>query len=142
MAELQATLVNGVVTSVRTENQKSTSHTLELNDRDKVVAFIGTGAQTVTVPSDAAVNFPTGSVVYIGRFGSGSLQLTAAGGVSITRSGGFGENEEIYIRKRGANSWNVVDSPKNLTGDGGAVSAASGYTIHTFTSGTSSFTVS
>lgn len=142
MAELQATIVDGVVTSVRTENQKSTSHTLELADRDKVVAFVGTGAQTVTVPTDAAVNFPLGSVVYIGRFGSGSVQLTAAGGVTLTRTGGFGENEEIYIRKRAANTWNVVDAPKNLTGDGGAVSAASGYTIHTFTSGTSTFTVS
>lgn len=141
MAELQATVVDGVVTSVRTENQKSTSHTLELADRDKVVAFVGTGAQTVTVPTDAAVNFPIGSVIYIGRFGIGSLQLTAAGGVTLTRTGGFGANEEIYIRKRGANSWNVVDSPKNLSADGGSISAADGFTIHTFT-GNGSFDVS
>jgi len=134
MAELKATLVDGVVTALRTENQKSTSHTLEIADRDKVVAFVGGGAQTVTVPSNAAVAFPIGSIIYIGRFGSGSLQLSAAAGVTLSRTGGFGANEEIYIRKRADNAWNVVDSPKNLTAEGGAVSAADGYTIHTFTS--------
>lgn len=142
MANLQATDVNGVVTSLRTENNKTTSHTLELADRNKVVAFTGTGAQTCTVPTDAAVAFPIGSVVYIGRFGTGTVSLTAASGVTLSRSGNFGENEEIYLRKRAANSWVVVDSPKNLTGDGGAISAASGYTIHTFTSGSSTFNVS
>lgn len=134
MAELKATVVDGVVTSLRTENQKSTSHTLELADRDKVVAFVGGGAQTVTVPTNAAVAFPIGSVVHIGRFGAGSLQLTAAGGVSLSRTGGFGVNEEIYLRKRGTNQWNVIDSPKNLSADGGSISAADGNTIHTFTS--------
>lgn len=134
MANLQATEVNGVVTAVMTENQKTTSHTLELADRNKVVAFVGTGAQTVTVPNDSAVNFPIGSMVYLGRYGTGSLQLTAAAGVTLARIGGFGANEEIYIRKRGANNWNVVDSPKNLVGDGGSVSSADGNTIHTFTS--------
>ena len=134
MANLQATEVNGVVTAVMTENQKTTSHTLELADRNKVVAFVGTGAQTVTVPNDSAVNFPIGAMVYLGRFGTGTLELSAAAGVTLTRLGGFGVNEEIYIRKRAANTWNVVDSPKNLEGSGGAVSAADGNTIHTFTS--------
>lgn len=134
MAELQATEVNGVVTAVVTENQKTTSHTLELADRNKVVAFVGGGAQTVTVPSDAAVNFPTGSVVYIGRFGAGTLTLSGAAGVTLTRTGGFGTNEEIYIRKRGANLWNVIDSPKTLSAQGGSLSAADGNTIHTYTS--------
>lgn len=140
MANLQATDVNGVLTSLRTENNKTTSHTLELADRNKVVAFTGTGAQTVTVPSNASVAFPIGSVVYIGRFGTGGLTLAAGPGVTLSRTGTFAQNEEIYIRKRDTNSWVVVDSPSDLTGSGGAISAANGYTIHTYTSGSSTFT--
>jgi len=134
MADLQATSVNGVLTSLRTENVKTSAHSLVLADRDKVVAFTGGGAQTCTIPTDATQNFPIGSVVYIGRYGSGSVTITGAGGVSLSRAGSFSPNEEIMVRKRAANSWILIDSPKDLSGDGGSVSNASGYTIHTFTS--------
>ena len=51
----------------------------------------------------------------------------------MTKTGSFSGSEEIYIRKRAANNWVVVDSPKTLGGAGGAVSSANGFTIHTFT---------
>lgn len=141
MAQLQATSVNGTLTSLRVDNVKTGDHTLALADRDRVVAFTGSSAQTVTVPTDASVNFPIGSVVYIGRYGAGALTLAAAGGVTISKVGTFSPNEEMYIRKRASNSWIVIDSPKNLSGTGGAVSAADGFTIHSFTSGNNTFTV-
>lgn len=142
MAQLQPTDVSGTLTSLRTENVKTGSHTLALEDRDRVVAFTGAGAQTVTVPNDATVNFPVGSVVYIGRYGAGSVTLAAGAGVNVSKTGTFSTNEEIYIRKRAANTWIVVDSPKDLSASGGSVSAASGYTIHSFTSGSSSLSIS
>jgi hypothetical protein len=141
MANLQATDVNGTLTSLRTENTKTADHTLALADRDRVVAFTGSSAQTCTVPPDSSVNFPIGSVVYIARFGSGGVTLAAGSGVNLSKTGTFSENEEMYIRKRAANTWVVIDSPKNLSGDGGVLSVAAGYNIHTFTSGSSSFDV-
>ena len=126
--------VNGVVNSVRTENIKTASHTLSLADRDKVVAMNNSTAATVTIPPDSSVDFPIGSVVYINRVGSGSVTLAAGAGVTVTRTGNFAEQEELYCRKRAANSWIVVDVPQSPAGDGGVVSSAAGYTIHSYTS--------
>jgi len=135
--------VNGVVNSLRTENVKTASHVLELADRDKVVAYTGSTDQTITVPPNSSVAFPIGSVVYIAKIGSGGLTLAAGAGVTLTKTGNFAQNEEIYCRKRDTDSWIVVDSPQTLTATGGAVSSAAGYTIHSFTStGVSSFDVS
>lgn len=141
MAQLQASSVNGTITSLRLDNEKTGNHTLELADRDRVVAFTGSSPQTVTIPTDASVNFPIGSVIYLGRYGAGSLTLAAQGGVTVSKIGTFSPNEEMYIRKRASNNWIVIDSPKNLSGTGGAISAADGFTIHSFTSGNNTFTV-
>jgi hypothetical protein len=82
-------VIEGTVNALITESTKTADYTLALVDRDTTVAFTGSSAQTVTVPTDAAVAFPTGSVVYIGRFGSGSLTLAASAGVSITKNWHF-----------------------------------------------------
>ena len=124
----------GTVTSLRTENIKTASYTLALEDRDKVVAFNGTSAQTVTVPPNSTVAFPTGSVVYINRINTGTLALAAGAGVTLTKTGSFSANEEIYCRKRDTNTWIVVDSPTSLSASGGTLSSAAGYTIHSYTS--------
>ena len=135
-------VVNGTWRSLRTENGKTSSYTLGLTDQDVVVSFSGSGAQTVTVPSDSTANFPTGSVIYINRVGSGTLALAAEGGVTISKTGSFGSNEEIYVRKRGSNSWIVVDAPKNLSATGGTLSTGGGFNIHSYTStGSSTFVV-
>jgi hypothetical protein len=135
--------INGTVTALLTENSKSTDHTLALVDRNRVVNMNNAAAATVTIPLNSSVAFPTGSVVYINRTGAGSVTLAVAGGVTINKTGTLSTNEELYVRKRGENSWLVVDVPKNLSATGGAVGAgtgtASGYTVHQFTSGSSSF---
>lgn len=135
MAQLQPTVVDGTLNSLLTENVKTASHTLELADRDRVVAFNGTGTQVVTVPNDTSVNFPIGSVVYIARVNTGTLELQAAGGVDVSRTGTFGNNEEIYIRKRAANTWIVVDSPRPISATGGTEASLGAFNYHTFTTG-------
>ena len=134
-------VVSGTLNSLRLENIKTSSHTLELADRDKVVAFNGTSAQTVTIPTNSAVAFPIGSVVYIGRVNTGTLALAASVGVTINKTGSFGSGEEIYCRKRDTDSWVVVDAPKTLTATGGTLAASGGYNNHTYTSGSSTFVV-
>lgn len=131
--------VSGTARSLRLENVKTSSHTLALVDQDKVVAFNGTSAQTVTVPPNSSVPFPVGTVVYVNRINSGTLALAAGAGVSLSKTGTFGANEEIYCRKRASDTWIVVDSPSALTATGGVISSGGGYIIHTFTSGSSTF---
>jgi hypothetical protein len=131
--------VNGTARSLRLENIKTASHTLALVDQNKVVAFNGTSAQIVTVPPNSSVPFPVGSVVYINRINSGTLALQAGAGVSLSKSGSFNINEEIYCRKRASDTWIIVDSPTALSATGGSISSSSGYQIHTYTSGSSTF---
>jgi hypothetical protein len=126
-------VIEGVMNALITESGKTADYTLALVDRDTTVAFTGSSAQTVTVPTDAAVAFPTGSVVYIARFGSGSLTLAAAAGVTVSKTGTFSLNEEIKIRKRGSNSWSVMEAPQLPTGTGGTLTSADGYRVHSFT---------
>lgn len=134
--------VNGTARALRTENTKTSSHTLELADRDRVVSFNGTGSQTVTVPTNAAVAFPTGTVIYINRVNTGALTLAASGGVTVSKTGSFALNEEAYLRKRGSDSWIVIDAPTTFTATGGSVVTSSGYRIHSFTTaGSASFDV-
>ena len=141
MANLQATDVAGTLTDLRTENVKTGSHTLATADRNKVVAMNNSSNATVTIPNDNNVNFPIGSVVYINRIGSGNVELAGQAGVTVSRTGTLAQFEELHVRKRAANYWMVVDVPSSPDGSGGSVSAADGYTIHTYTSGSSTFVV-
>ena len=142
MAQLQATTVNGTLNALKTENTTTASKSLALADRDRVVACTNTSAITITVPTDASVNFPVGSVVNVARLGSGTVTLAGAGGVTLSKTGTFGPNEEIIIRKRSANNWLVIERPYNLSGTGGAVGTVGFSTTHTYTAtGAGTFTV-
>jgi hypothetical protein len=124
----------GTVNALRTENSKSADYTLALADRDKVVSFTSGSAQIVTVPPNSSVAFPTGSIVYMNRIGSGGLSLAAGAGVTLSKTGSFATNEEIVIRKRDTNSWIIIDSPRLMTATGGSIATAGGYNVHTFAS--------
>jgi hypothetical protein len=135
--------INGSLIEARFENLQTTSYTLALTDNGDVVAMNNSAAAVVTVPPNSIAPFPIGAVVYICRVGTGAVTLAAGSGVTLTRTGSFTANEEIYIRKRGTDSWIVVDSPRILSGGGGTVSTVSGFRINTFdTVGNSTFTVS
>jgi len=137
-----ALLVDGTARFLVTENTYTASHGLALADRNKVVNMNNSASATVTVEADATTNFPIGSVLYVNRTGAGTVALQGAAGVTLSRSGTLSPNEEIYIRKRSANSWIVVDSPTSLSASGGTVSAGGGFTIHTYSStGAATFVV-
>ena len=131
----------GTITSLRTENVKTANHTLALADRDKVVAFNGTSAQVVTLPQDSDAAFPIGSVVYISRINTGSLSLVAGTGASASQTGSFGSGEELYVRKRAANTWVVVAGTTAITATGGTYALFGAYKHHTYTSGSGSLVV-
>ncbi len=134
MAQLQTTTVSGTLNALRLENTTAISKTLQLVDRDRVVACTNSSAITVTIPNDTTVNFPVGSVVWISKIGSGSVTVAAEGGVTVTRLGLLALYEEMYFRKRAANSWVTVDQPGQPAFGGGSVTSSSIYTIHSFTS--------
>jgi len=143
MANLQATTVNGTLNALTTENVKTGSHTLELADRDKVVTMNNTSSATVTIPLNSSVAFPIGTTVYVYRANTGAVALAATGGVTVSKTGNLAANEQITLRKRGTDTWVVIDSTTRLTGSGGSLGSTGGSNVHSFTTtGSSTFTVS
>lgn len=112
MAQLQSTTVNGETISLRIDNITTVSRLLTLDDRNKSVLCNNTSTITITVPNDTTTLFPIGAIVYINRNSTGIVTLAAAAGVSVSRSGNLGAKEELYIRKRAANTWFVINQPR------------------------------
>jgi len=136
-------VLDGSAGIIINENVKTANHTAAIADLGKVIAMNNSSNATVTIPNDSTTNFPIGSVLRICRVNSGTVTLAAASGVTLSRTGNFGQNEEIYLRKRAANTWITVDSPQKITGSGGSLSQSGGYSIFTFTTtGSSTFTLS
>ena len=134
--------VGGTARSLRLENAKTANHTLALVDQDKVVTFTGASNVTVTVPPNSSVAFPIGSVVYIHRYGSGTVTLAAGAGVTLTKVGDLLAYEELYCRKRDTDTWTIVDQGAgSLSATGGTLSTSGLYDVHTFTS-SGTFTIS
>ena len=110
--------LNGTANSLRTENVITSGRSLELTDRDRVVACNNTSSITVTIPLDSTTNFPVGSIIYIARVNTGTVQLAAAVGVTVSTfralPANLPSNEEIFVRKRAANSW-IAYAKRGLT---------------------------
>jgi hypothetical protein len=144
MAQLQATNVAGTLTALRTENATTTSRAIVLADRDQVVAVNSASNLTITVPNDTTTNFPIGSIVYVARIGAGNVTIAAAAGVTVSKTGLLGPNEEIILRKRAVNTWRLIEEKSYLRlGTGGTLTDQNDARSHSYTStGADTFTVS
>lgn len=83
-----ATLASGV----RTINaQTGTTYTLALTDAgaSKFLTLSNASAITLTVPTNASVAFPVGSIVSLAQTGAGLVTITAAVGVTINATPGL-----------------------------------------------------
>jgi hypothetical protein len=67
--------------------QTGTSYTLVLADAGKLVTVSNAATHTLTVPTNASVAFPVGTVVNVARIGAGAVNLAAAGGVTVNSPG-------------------------------------------------------
>jgi hypothetical protein len=131
---VNALQVDGIANSLRTENTQTTSYTLQLADAGRVVRMnIESGSATVTVPNNSSVEFPVGTFLYILKTGDGTCTFAAAAGVTVSATGTFGVNEEIYIRKRDTNEWIVTQFPTSIIATGGTLTSSGGFNVHTYT---------
>jgi hypothetical protein len=91
------------------ENVRTANYTLVLADVAKVVAFNSASNLTLTVPANASVAFPLGTVINVYRAGTGTVTIAAASGVTLRNAGTipaqFGERS---LRKRGTNEWVLI----------------------------------
>jgi hypothetical protein len=97
-----------VLFTTTTAVTQSTHYTLALSDAGKVVEFTGGSATTATIPANATIAFPVGTVINLCQYGAGQVTVAAAGGVTIRSRNGLklaGQYSEATLRKRGTNEW-------------------------------------
>jgi hypothetical protein len=129
-------VVSGTINSLRTENLQTTNYTFALSDRDKAVTMNPSGAITVTVPNNATVGFPIGTILYLCNISSQVVTLAAGSGVTLSKTGALATGEEITLRKRLADSWSVIAGTTNGSGTqtGGTLLVVGQNTTVTYTS--------
>lgn len=86
---------------------RTDAYTLSLDDMNKVVPMNGTSL-TVTVPANAAVEFPIGSVVGIYNLASTAVTVSGDVDVTIRNAGTIAQFAEASLRKRATNEWVMV----------------------------------
>ena len=104
---LQADVVANRLMTETTE--KTTSYTLALTDAYKVVlANISTG--TITVPDNASVAFPIGTVVNVYNANASDLTIAGDTGVTVRNAGDLAQYGEVSLRKRATDEWVLAGS--------------------------------
>ena len=93
------------VTATRTAN-----YTLALADAGCLVPLASSAPLTLTVPTNAAVPFPVGTVLYVAQDGAGAVTVAAAPGVVVHVADGAGlkvpgQWSDVSLHKRGTDTW-------------------------------------
>jgi hypothetical protein len=146
------------------QNAQSGNYTLVLADAGKHIYSTNTGAQTITIPTNASVAFPIGTIVTFVNRGT-TQTLFSASGVSILANGSssalttpsLAPNNSVQLLKTGTNTWentfgvitNKTISMRYLVIAGGGASISSegggggagGYLTDTFNPTVGTFTV-
>jgi hypothetical protein len=94
-------------------NTQAGAYTLVLSDSGKYVRMTSATAVNLTVPTNASVAFPVGTIVQVRQAGAGQITLVASGGVTVNTA------ETLKLRKNGSTAALVKISTDgwDLTGD-------------------------
>ncbi len=89
--------------------QTGTAYTFTLADAGTYVQFTNGSAVAATIPANATVAFPVGSVITVEQDGAGVVTATAAGGVTLHSTGAKvatnGQYAQVYYTKVATNTW-------------------------------------
>lgn len=96
--------------------QTGTTYTFVLTDnRNKLITASNASAQTYTIPTNASVAFPIGSMINIIAIGAGQVTIQGAGGVSVASTGATATAPKLRAQysaatliKVGTDSWYVI----------------------------------
>jgi len=88
---------------------QTANYILVLGDAGKVVEMDNASARTITVPPNADVAFPVGTVIEVCQVGAGALSVVAGSGVTIRSIGSALDLQAQWatasLRKRATNEW-------------------------------------
>ena len=111
---LTASTVNGLVTYTLND-QTGTSYTPVLTDQYQVlITRSNASASTLTIPTNASVAFPVGTVITVLNKGAGAVTISGAGGVTVLSAGAtaaspvLNQYKSCALIQTSANNWYVV----------------------------------
>lgn len=92
--------------------QTGTTYTLVLTDAGKMVTMSNASSNTLTVPPNADVAFPTNTRIDLIQYGAGQTTIAAGAGVTIYSSGSklklTGQYSGASLWKKATNTWVLV----------------------------------
>ena len=111
---LSASMYNGLV-AYTINAQTGTTYTPVLTDQYQVlITRSNAGASTLTIPTNASVAFPTGTVITVLNIGAGVVTISGAGGVTVLSAGAtaasptLAQYKSAALIKTGTDTWYVV----------------------------------
>ena len=111
---LTAAAFNGLV-AFTLNDQTGTSYTPVLTDQYQVlVTRSNAGASTLTIPTNASVAFPVGTVITVLNKGAGAVTISGSGGVTVLSAGAtaaspvLNQYKTAALMQVAANTWYVV----------------------------------
>ena len=85
--------------------EQTADYTLVLADANKVVSMNKSGTGTVTIPTNASVAFPIGSVVNVYNQSADDVTIEGDAGVTLRNGGDLAQYAEVSLRKRATDEW-------------------------------------
>jgi hypothetical protein len=111
---LSAAMFNGLV-GFTLNDQTGTTYTPVLTDQYQVlVTRSNAGASTMTIPTNASVAFPVGTVITVLNKGAGAVTISGSGGVTVLSAGAtaaspvLNQYKSCALIQTSANNWFVV----------------------------------
>jgi len=111
---LTASAANGLV-AFTLNDQTGTSYTPVLTDQYQVlITRSNASASTLTIPTNASVAFPVGTVITVLNKGAGAVTISGAGGVTVLSAGAvaaspvLNQYKSCALMQTSANNWYVV----------------------------------
>lgn len=95
------------------QNQQNTSYTLVLTDQDKMIYSANTGAQTITIPTNASVAFPVKTTIVLINDGTTAITISTTSitlkqaGTTNTGNRTLGTNGVATLIKVATDSWYI-----------------------------------
>jgi len=88
--------------------EKTADYTLALGDFGQIVQMNKSGTATLTVPTNASVAFPVGTVIGVYNRSSDAVTVAGDSGVTVRNAGDVAQYAEASLRKRGTDEWVMV----------------------------------
>lgn len=111
--------VDAAVAGARVNAQTGTTYTPAIGDVNTVVTMDNAGANTLTIPANATVAFPIGTVISVIQLGAGTTTITGDTGVTINGVSAGAAN--LNAQHSASSLVKIATDVWNLAGDNGAV---------------------